>query len=410
MISISIAKAIRLMSGKIAVQSEHRVVVFAVILCRLTTTNLPMLSALKKYSPLRFNDHVDTDHDNAILKRKFSFINALHTYFIIPLAGITLPVVTGLLHITEGGLPMLLFNFSFFIAVALIIYKGNMFFLMNFRVQHRYNNLPYAKMIVVHFMVNIVYSAVVLLAFLSTWNSVVNHQPPFDKYVMITTLAVLVCVLFINNVYEILFLNAENTISKERALELEQAKAQAELSMLTSQVDPHFMYNALNSLSYLIQKQPQQAERYNVMLANMYKYVLQNNRRHSVLLSEELEFCQQYLALQQLRFGKSVSLVTTQDCKNLYGINVPPLSIQTLLENACKHNVFTDEQPLLIEIHISTGKITVSNNLRSKSTSHNSLGLGLNSLNRRVALLMNEPLQIKKSAKQFSVELPLMHM
>ncbi len=66
---------------------------------------------------------------------------------------------------------------------------------------------------------------------------------------------------------------------------------------------------------------------------------------------------------------------------------------------------------LLIEIHISAETIIVSNNLpRNKSTSRNSLGFGLNNLNRRVTLLMNEPLQIKKSAKQFSVELPLMHM
>lgn len=369
-----------------------------------------MLSALKKYSPLRIKEYVVAGEDNIILKRKFRFINALHTYFIIPLAGIALPISTGLLHITESSLPLLLFDFSFFIAVAVIIYKGNMFFLMNFRVQYRYNNMPYGKMIAVHFMVNIVYSALVSLAFLSTWNNIVNHEAPFDKYVMIATLSILVCVLFINNVYEILFLNTENVISKEKTLELERSKTQAELSMLTSQVNPHFMYNALNTLSYIIQKQPQQAERYNVMLANMYRYVLQHNESNTVLLSEELEFCRSYFSLQQLRFGNSVSLDITQECGHFYAMRVPPLSIQTLLENAYKHNMFTDEKPLLIKIHITTDRITVSNNLQKKIPDHYCLGTGLGNLRKRVALLIDEPVEVAQSAKQFSVKLPVVHM
>lgn len=369
-----------------------------------------MLSVLKKYNPLRIKEYVDTDEGNILLKRKFRFINALHTYFIIPLAGVVLPISTGLLHITESILALLLFDFSFFIVVALIIYKGNMFFLMNFRVQYRYNNMPYGKMIVVHFMVNIVYSAAVSLAFLSTWNSIVNNEAPFDKHVMITTLGVLVCVLFINNVYEILFLNTENIISKEKTLELERSKIQAELCMLTSQVDPHFMYNALNTLSYIIQKQPQQADRYNVMLANMYRYVLQNNQNNTVLLSEELEFCRSYFSLQHLRFGNSVSLDITQECGHLYTMRIPPLSIQTLLENAYKHNMFTDENPLLIKIHITTGRITVSNNLQKKIPDHYCPGTGLSNLRKRVALLMDEPVEVVQSSKQFSVKLPVVHI
>jgi sensor histidine kinase YesM len=369
-----------------------------------------MLSALKKYNPLRIKVYVDANEDNIIFKRKFRFINALHTYFIIPLAGIVLPVSTGLLHITESSLALLLFDFSFFIAVALIIYKGNMFFLMNYRVQYRYNTLPYGKMIAVHFLVNIVYSAAVSLAFLSTWNRIVNNEAPFDKYVMTTTLGVLVCVLFINNAYEMLFLNTENIISKEKTLELERSKTRAELCMLTSQVDPHFMYNALNTLSYIIQKQPQQAERYNVMLANMYRYVLQHHQSHTVLLSEELEFCSLYFSLQQLRFGNSVSLDITQECEHLYKMRVPPLSVQTLLENAYKHNMFTDEKPLRIKIHITSRKIAVSNNLQKKIPDHYCLGTGLSNLRKRIALLMNEQMEVAQSAKQFSVKLPVLHM
>ncbi len=102
-------------------------------------------------------------------------------------------------------------------------------------------------------MVKIVYSGMVALASLSTWNLYIAKQQPFSINIILATLVVLVSVLFINNLYQVKLLQAEKKISADKLAMLENARLQAELQSLNGQLDPHFLYNALTSLSYVIQ-------------------------------------------------------------------------------------------------------------------------------------------------------------
>ena len=151
-------------------------------------------------------------------------------------------------------------------------------------------------------MVNIVYNGMLTLASLSTWNLYIARNEPFGNNIILATLVVIVCVLFINNLYQLQLLKAEKKASAEKLGIVEKARLQAELQSLNSQLDPHFLYNALTSLSYLIQKNPLEADQHNARLASLYRYVVMNKCTPFVSLSQEIDFCRQYFFLQQLRF------------------------------------------------------------------------------------------------------------
>lgn len=331
----------------------------------------------------------------------------MYTWLIIPLLGVLLPTFTGLLQPMGYPVSWILVQYAFFIGVAEIIYKGNMFFLHSIRLHYEGSSMPYFKIVSIYFMVNIVYSGIISLASLSAWSSFVTGSQPFAKPVITTTLVILICVLFINNLYEIFYLQAAKKASEEKMILLEDAKKQAELQALGSEIDPHFMYNALTSLSYLLQQNPAEADNYNAMLAAQYRYVLKNKCRHLVPLSQELEFCRQYFLIQQLRFGNTVLLQVLGGGQPLEKLQVPPLSVQTLVENALKHNSFSAEKPLVVQVLIKADSLLVSNRIQPQPYAVKGTGTGLDNLNKRVRLLVKQPITVSKENNEFCVKLPL---
>lgn len=334
-------------------------------------------------------------------------LNKLLNWLIIPLLGLAIPNITGLFNSAYVSYPVAILNNALFVGIALIIYKGNMFFLKTIRLGTNYNGIPYKKTVTIYFMVNIVYSGIISLASLSVWNNYANSGPPFGKPVIIATLAILVCVLFINNLYELLYLKAERDVSVKKMHLLEEARMQAELQSLNSEIDPHFMYNALSSLSYLLKQNPNEADKYNAMLASLYRYVLKNKYCPFVTLAAEMDFCRDYFAVQQLRFGHCVLLQVVSGHYNLHHLKVPPLSIQTLVENALKHNNFSEEQPLIVQVHISDQQIQVKNSIQKKPYEETSNGTGLKNLQQRLKLLVKQPMQVEQSENEFVVTIPV---
>lgn len=372
-----------------------------------------MLSVLKKYKLLPAGNFAyessvhKTDREN-FFNERFQYINKIHTWGIVPLLGILIPLYTGLLRMDNKSGVAVLFHIAFYIAVALIIYKGNIFLMRHFRMELRDSNMPYGRLILLYFFTNISYSTVVAIAFLSTWNNLVNHEAPFDRDVMITMLIVLGCVLVINNVYELLFLNIENKMAGRKMKELETEKQRAMLDALNSQVDPHFLYNALNTLSYLLTHDPEKANQYNQKLAAMYSYVLSKKNCDTVPLEEELEFCQNYFCIQQLRFGNTVQMtIAAPGAGRGNAIQVPPLSVQTLVENAFKHNVFSDVAPLIITVSAESDCITVTNTLKAKKNGTRRNGTGLLNLDNRLQFIGKTSLKVVRTEHFFSVSFPV---
>ncbi|TGE23694.1 histidine kinase [Hymenobacter aquaticus] len=196
-----------------------------------------------------------------------------------------------------------------------------------------------------------------------------------------------------------------------RAEQLTQAGVQSQLEALQNQLDPHFLFNSLNTLAALIDEANQPAQQFVEQLADVYRYVLLSREKATVPLGEELAFVETYVALQKTRFRDNL-LVTQHLSPELLSQHVAPLSVQLLVENALKHNVVSREHPLTVSIsaEVGSGYVRVQNTFRPRAAGLGpSTGLGLQNTVHRYELLQAPlPVRIEATDATFTVYLPLL--
>lgn len=186
---------------------------------------------------------------------------------------------------------------------------------------------------------------------------------------------------------------------------LERQKALAQLEALKSQLNPHFLFNSLNTLSSLTLRDPQKARESIRQLAKVYRYVLENRQIDLVPLRHELDFLQTYIDLLETRFGTAIQVtVADQDNGNLF---VAPLVLQVLVENAVKHNIVSVKKPLQVAIRIEDGWLVVENNLQLKSTRPYSSGLGIEGIVARYRYISDSSISVSQEEGLFIVKVPL---
>ncbi len=174
---------------------------------------------------------------------------------------------------------------------------------------------------------------------------------------------------------------------------------------LKNQVDPHFLFNSLNTLNSLIKIDTDKAQEYVQQLSYVFRYTLQN--KEIITLEEELKFTQSYCSLMQIRYGESLRFVIRIDEK-YYDYSIIPLSLQTLVENAIKHNVISNKQPLTITISTSKNDfIRISNPIRLKKEAESGEGIGLFNLSERYRLMWQKDIIVDTSGDIFQVSIPL---
>jgi hypothetical protein len=195
--------------------------------------------------------------------------------------------------------------------------------------------------------------------------------------------------------------------------ELKKAHLQSQLDSLKSQVNPHFLFNSLNTLLSLIPTSPERAERFVEELSSVYRYLLQANQHELATLRQELDFAQSYFHLLKTRFGAGITLTQHVD-DDLLGYRLPSLTLQLLLENAVKHNVILAGRPLVITIATATGergegpRLVVRNNLQRKVQPVASGRMGLNNIVAKLKLLNQAEPTIREDGDYFTVTLPLL--
>jgi two-component system, LytTR family, sensor kinase len=150
-----------------------------------------------------------------------------------------------------------------------------------------------------------------------------------------------------------------------KAEKLERENSQIRFETLKSQLNPHFLFNSLNVLSSLIKKDSDKAQNFVDEFSSVYRYTLDVIEKPVVELREELDFAKSFLFLQKIRFDNAVDMEINVDASKLNYL-VPPLAVQTLLENAFKHNKATAESPLNIKIYNENDSLLVVNNLQPK--------------------------------------------
>lgn len=218
-------------------------------------------------------------------------------------------------------------------------------------------------------------------------------------------MANVVCVVFVTHVYETAFLVKERTSDMVQLARVERARTQAQLDALRAQIDPHFLFNSLNTLSYLIETSPDKARAYTETLARVYRYILMHRDRDLVPLADELDLVDDYFFLLELRFGAALELRFAGRDERTASALAVPMAVQTLVENAVKHNVFSADRPLAIDIDVGATELTVSHPLRPKETRVSSK-VGLRNLARRHELVLGASIVVDRG-ERFCVTLPI---
>ena len=233
-----------------------------------------------------------------------------------------------------------------------------------------------------------------------------HHNPASTVQVLLVNMAAnLLSVGIDESVYS---LNKwrENTLEKEQ---LKKINLQSQFESLKSQVNPHFLFNSLNSLSSLIADEPDKAEQFVDEMAKVYRYLLQTNEGELTTLDTELAFIQSYYHLLKTRYGAGIRLEVAVD-KPYKIYQLPPLTLQMLVENAVKHNVIHVGKPLLIEIRTTdTGQLLVRNNLQRKTGRIASNQVGLTNIAAKYRLLAQTDPVVSAEDDQFTVLLPLLN-
>jgi len=198
--------------------------------------------------------------------------------------------------------------------------------------------------------------------------------------------------------------------AKLKSLEMEQLTTQAQLDALKLQLDPHFLFNNLSIVTALIEDQPSTAVSYVAKLSSIYRYMLTNRMRNVIPLTEELDFIKAYLFLYQIRYGNGIHVQIDEiGLASLSGL--PPLTLQLLIENAIKHNVFSTESPLNIHIYFPDGKsLVVENNKMSKPIPEHSTQMGLKNISERYRLMNGPAPAISDDVHFFRVKVPLIDL
>ena len=215
-----------------------------------------------------------------------------------------------------------------------------------------------------------------------------------------------------------LFLHCINAIVfyinrlKDAQIETQKLKRQtveAQFEALRNQINPHFLFNSFNVLSNLVYKNADTSAEFIQQLSEVYRYLIYHQENKLVPLRQELDFIKSYLYLLQIRFSENLK-VEMDLPQNLNGFHVPPVSIQLLIENAIKHNILSESQPLSIELGLNEDYLSVTNNLQLKSTTDESTGVGLNNIVKRCEFLTDRPVQIENNDRSFTVSIPLIHL
>jgi hypothetical protein len=324
----------------------------------------------------------------------------------IPLFGLAIPLLTGLYGPLRPGDPGFWAGCAYFIGLSAAIWLGNRWLLLQQRRHLDWFANPARKLMML-IAANVLYTAPLTLAWLLAWYRMTG-QPVDYGALQVVALTNVICVVFVTHAYETVFLIRERETDMMRVERLERNRVEGELAALSSQIDPHFLFNSLNTLGHVIAHDPVRARDFCDRLAEVYRYVLACRGQQLVSLKDELEFVANYYALLALRFGTAIDLVVEADGgAGDAGTRIAPLALQTLLENAVKHNRLDPALPLGMRLSRHGDAVCFAHETRPRTSQRAGAGLGLANLDERCRLLTGRGLAIERDAGRFAVTVPL---
>lgn len=219
--------------------------------------------------------------------------------------------------------------------------------------------------------------------------------------------------VFFIGLVSFLFVYVMHLINQQQKMILENERLKSEnllaqYNTLVGQINPHFFFNSLNSLSALIREEKNgKSLKYINELSDIFRYVLKSNKQWLTSLKEELDFLQAYRYMMEIRYENKLHFTIEIDRKYLT-YQIPSLSTQLVLENVIKHNEISNENPLTVHIYSTPdNNLVISNPIREKNTMAGNSGMGLQNLDNRYQLLVHKRIVVENDGKIFTVRLPL---
>ncbi len=325
----------------------------------------------------------------------------------IPLTGVLAFHISGFAATAGAGADALIINYLYFTFISFSMWTGSAYAHYVFRsqlscIRKLYLRLP------VRYSITIIVSWTISYVLLTLWNLYLQNGKYVYHDLMISQLIMTVISIQISSIYEIVYLNKERESDLVKVERSEKLKVQAQLDALKSQIDPHFIFNSLNTLSYLISQNQEKAKLFNDTLAKVYRYILLNKEKDLIQLKEEIEFASNYFYLLKIRYQTGLSMIIKMDNVSAEDYLIPPLSLQALIENAIKHNHFSEKNPLGIHVTISEDQISVINQKNVKKFDIQSSRIGLSNLGERYSLIVNQNITIEQTPEHFTVLLPIL--
>jgi sensor histidine kinase YesM len=217
----------------------------------------------------------------------------------------------------------------------------------------------------------------------------------------------LLITFLITSIHESIFFFQQWKYNFSKSVRLERDNIEARYEALRAQINPHFLFNSLNSLTTMVEDNKPVVD-YIKNLSDLLRYMLKNGEKELVLLRDEMSILHSYINLQQTRFPETLRIKVDVG-ENYYHYAVPPLVLQMLVENCLKHNIISRENPLNIEIVTMKESIIVSNNLQRKPLV-DSTGHGLKNITGRYNFFTSRKVEIIETANSFKVVIPLLEI
>jgi len=243
-------------------------------------------------------------------------------------------------------------------------------------------------------------TAVLVIDFL--WKRFSPFHIGNDYYIIFFALIITFLISLFLHSREFLVRWKQSAVESERH---QKESVRAHYESLKNQVSPHFLFNSLNALTNLVYEDQDKAAMFIKQLSEVYRYVLDTRGKEVVLIEDELKFIESYLFLQKIRFGDKLKVnIRLSNVKT----TVAPLALQTLIENAIKHNVISQDNPLVLELYSDNSSLIIENSIMKKNTIEESTGLGLENIKRRYEFLTSDKVTVRDEDGTFIVRLPLL--
>lgn len=317
--------------------------------------------------------------------------------------GLAIPPAFDLFGPIAFGTSRFVLGQALFFALSFAIWHGNRFLLFRTATRFDWLERPWSRLLRLVGGI-VLFTAPLTWVVISGWFRFIREVEAPPGTLVGVTLMNVICVVFVAHAYETVLLLKARESDALRLARAERARAEHELLALRRQVDPHFLFNSLNTLSALVDDDPLAARRYTEGLAAMLRYLLDTGDRHLVPVGDELAFLARWVELMRIRFGDAFRCEVTG--APAPDTSVPPTALQLLVENALAHNRLSAREPLEVRVQLGPQAVVVSHAHRPKPGSEGT-GTGLRNLAERLRLTGAAGFEVSSGSGEFSVRVPL---